>query len=588
MKTFRRLFVIAVLTCATAAASAQLPFFRHFILPGGLTSSSVALIESPQGGYFGVAFGGPDNNKYTRIFRFNSQGDTLWSKTYPSYYSGGTFVLRFAIRAAPAPDGGLFILTASNIPESWFNTVLRLNASGDSLWQTTISYVGQYSAARMISIAATPDGGCVIAGSGQWAPSAPRLVKLSANGTIEWENTNFPGDMGYNKFNGVSVNEQGEIFATGVVHHNLNGSIRLLVARVNPAGETVWANVYFSGLPNTGDSIMGYGNATVPTPDGGCIAGGHITDVGFQNGGRALLMKFNADGSVAWTKKYFRWDWSDQKAVVFGLFRQNNGNYLSYIHQNYGTSNPALTLMSIDSNGDSLWTQRGLYNGMWLQGKDAAGNILFWGALPHPNVNWWDHAIFVKTTPDGIFQTPQNQIPSHGATNLTTPILFQWTPTDHKGQYTLEFYTDSLCTQLVASYPGILTNTISLSNFQSLTTYFWRVRIHGPMGGYSAWSTPTKFTTSTVTGLVEMTGKEMKIFPNPASHEVTIILSEGTAKVPDILIIRSTGQTFRPVAVIREDDYTLHVRFPYAMPAGVYVMKVTASQSTQQQQLIIQ
>ncbi len=584
MKFYKLPFMtFLVMTCISLCS--QNPFAWHMAQPDGLTSGAVALTRSALGGYVGVAYGGPDASRYINIIRFNENGDTLWSKKFHSHYNAnGQFINRFCIKAAPASDGGLFILTANLIPEIAYNAVLRVNANGDSLWQTTISAVTQWAGAIMDNIVATPDNGCLVSGREQGFPSAPKLVKLNANGSIAWTNTNFAGDFGYNLFKGLSVNEQGKIFVTGQVHNNINGDTRLLVVGLNADGIKEWEHVYFSGNYTTGDSTKAFGVCAVPTSDGGCIIGGHVSDPG-QSGGRALLMRFSQTGELLWTRRYYRWDYYYQQAIVYHLSMMNNGNFLAMIHQNSGYTTAWPTFMAFNTQGDSLWTQYGLPRQLNVQGIDPGGNILTYGAIPHANFGYWDHSFFMRTSPGGVFQIPQNQLPNHQSTNQLYEIEFKWTPTEHKKNYTLQLSTDSTFASNTQTHNNISDNVYNITGLQPATKYYWRVRVNDHLGGHTAWSNPTHFTTKLNLDVESKLEEVPVVFPNPAMTQVNIVLPKNWQQPTTLKLLSLTGKTIKTTTTAIGEPIVFDL--PDQLPAGTYLLRIFTADKVYNHKLMV-
>lgn len=500
-------------------STAQNPFIKHFLYDTGLTSKFTGFVASPQGGYFGIAYAGPDSYRDIIVVRFNEQGDTLWSKTYHSPNQNGT-VNRFPVSADIAQDGGLFILTATMIPEIQYNTVFRLNATGDSLWHTTVSEVVQWAGALYSVIRSTPDGGCMIAGRSQGFPSAAKVMKLSTDGQILWSSTDFISDYGYNKFIALAVNQQGEAFLAGMTHNNVNGDERLLVSKVNSSGEKQWEHVMFSGNITTGDSIRGYGTAICETSEGGCVLGGFATDPG-EPGGRALLQKYDADGNIQWTKKYFRWDYLYQIAKVYDIIPHTNNSYLCLIHQNDGYTTATPTLMKFDQQGDSLWTQLGADRRWRLAKGDPSNMVLLFGDSPHPEYGWWEQAIAVRATSGGVFNPPTNILPANFASDVVLNPVLEWNIPDHRGGSRVQIATDSLFANIVIDVQNIMEKSFVCSGLSGNTTYYWRVCLYGFEGGSTAWSNFFRFTTLNNTGTIENPDVlQLMIFLNPNKSSV--------------------------------------------------------------------
>jgi hypothetical protein len=170
------------------------------------------------------------------LFRMNEQGDTLWTK---KFQSGGEINNRWAIKIAVAKDGGYFILCGNSILSysCLFNTVLKTNDHGDSLWQTIISSTDMWANAGFKDLIATPDdNGCVAVGDGSFGGNR-RILKLNSSGAILWE-TAIAASI-YKYFSSVCQSSDNGYIATGLNHNNITGLTSLLVAKFNSDGDTL-------------------------------------------------------------------------------------------------------------------------------------------------------------------------------------------------------------------------------------------------------------------------------------------------------------------------------------------------------------
>ncbi len=581
------LLIFLIFCFSGSLARAQEPFIGHYIIPGGLDSRFVAFEASPLGGYMGVAYSGDGGYRCMDIFRFSDAGDTLWTRKYPTPGAYGA-MNRFPIAADIAPDGGLYILLVQIIPQVQANIVFRTNASGDSLWSTTVSPVEQWASPPFYAIRTHPDGGCVIAGGSNGFPTAATVTRLTDDGTVSWVTRGFDGDYGYNAFHEVDVNTDGAIFATGKTQNNISGNQKVLTAMVNKQGGIEWSKVYFSGLTNVGDSITGYGTSVVATPDGGCIFGGWASDPG-QLGGSALLQKLDSAGNTDWVQRYFRWDYIYQQGRVLNLATHTSGNYLCLIHQNYGYTNATPTLMKFNPQGDSLWTQYGVSRKWLLAGTDQNDQILLYGNEAHPGAGWWEHVMVVRATSGGVFNSPQLFIPGNQAYGIRLNPVLEWV-TDHTGTFTLQVATDSLFSNLVINQPGIGKKSYEASGLVSNTAYYWRVKTFGPEGGGSAWSRFYRFTTGDFSGLEDPWSmvNDLNIYPNPASSKVSLNFTLKEAQ-PLALIIRNlAGQTIftREHAILSAGGHRFELDVA-AWPEGIYIYELRAGDDNREGKIVV-
>jgi hypothetical protein len=120
------------------------------------------------------------------VVRINASGDTLWTRTY----GGPNGDIAYSVDIAA--DGGYFVAGQTGIgpPQEQVAhfTIMRCNSVGDTLW--TRSWNGAARETQM-SIAATGDGGCIFAGTAQCGGRGNEalIVKCSASGEEQWQRT---------------------------------------------------------------------------------------------------------------------------------------------------------------------------------------------------------------------------------------------------------------------------------------------------------------------------------------------------------------------------------------------------------------
>ena len=125
------------------------------------------------------------------------------------------------------------------------------------------------------------------------------------------------------------------------------------------------------------------------------------------------------------------------------------------------------------------------------------------------SLGWSDWSTTVSFTTEDIYiQTPTNQSPSDGATDIgETPTLNADTFNCVNGSDThtssdWQIYSDSSLSTLVWESVDDTTNLESIDvpsgNLSTSTTYYWRVRYTGSTYGDSEWSVATDFTTASV------------------------------------------------------------------------------------------
>lgn len=486
-----------------------------------------------------VRVGADDRKVY--LDKLSSTGSSVNPRNVFSRPTGGDNGSFDCVSGDISDDGSIYLLNNYYKAGEEWSTVFKISENGDSIWEKIVSEKWLWSSTVLTSIKCVPGGGCVLAGRTNAFPSASRIVKLSSEGTVEYSTDNFSGDYGYNRLFSINVSDNGDIFATGIVHNNLNTRSSIIVTKINADLSKSWEKVYYSGLLNEGDMKIGTGECIIPTSDGGCVVGGFESEAG-KYGGYAVLRGLDASGETRWVKKYFYTgdDWQD--ANVLNLVNiPNSDNFLAYCHRDAGNTNAGATLMECDQNGDTLWTQMGYDPRVRMCGIDNTKNVLFVGACPHPATDWSDQRLFMKTTPEGIFQTPTPNSPFDNHTDISVATKFDWVNTTHINKTThLQVATDSTFASVDFDVSGIAGSEYTSLKLTSLTDYYWRIRETGKQGNSSHWSQVMTFRTEFVAG-VDDKDEDNNVFYNSITKEL-IVRGVNIEEIYEISIFDFSGR----------------------------------------------
>ncbi len=525
------------------------PFAYHNYFDINGSSGFNSLKKVPSGGYGAIAFRNTATSRRIELVRFDDNGNYISTKTIRTFpLTSGT---DFGVASSDIDgEGGWYVLTNTYNPGTQWNEVLHVNAAGDSLWNIVVSEKAEWTRTVYTNVKSSPEGGCIISGSTNWFPTHPRIAKISKTGTVKWTSSNFPTtDLGYSIANSVSTNQNGEVFVTGKVHHNLNGKQSMFVSKSDSLGNNLWSKEFYSGFANSGDSIFGWGNTITYTADGGCIVGGFVSDKGRGDGkGGALLKKLDAAGNTLWEHKYFT---NGYYPAVLKLIKLNeNDTYIAYIHQHSGNTSPGATVLKISDAGDSLWIQQGYDYRVSLSDVDNNDNLLFCASSPLAATNWENQALLYRTTSDGILHTPQFwAAPYDNEVKVSLTPTIAWSTNPHFGRYTLQIATDSLFNNIAYEGTGIMLTDYQFtyhtltSPLNPMTKYFSRVQQVGIQGCTSAWSTMRRFTTLDNTAVRNNADDIFKIYPNPAKSVLTVAFSQFPDNNYILEIADITGKT---------------------------------------------
>lgn len=522
-------------------SSSGLPFVFHnnFDLESQSYPSMFKANSAGEYTILSVRVGADDRKVY--LEKLSPTGSSLSPRNVFSRPTGGDNGSFDCVSGDISDDGSIYLLNNYYKAGEEWSTVFKISENGDSIWEKIVSEKWLWSSIVLTTIKCVPGGGCVLAGRTNAFPSASRIVKLSSEGTVEYSTDNFSGDYGYNRFYNINVNSNGDIFATGIVHNNLNNRSSVIVTKINADLSKSWEKVYYSGLLNEGDMKIGTGECIIPTSDGGCVVGGFESEAG-KYGGYAVLRGLDASGETKWMKKYFYTgdDWQD--ANVLNLVNiPSSENFLAYCHRDAGNTNAGATLMECNQNGDTLWTQVGYDYRLRMCGIDNTKNVLFMAASPHPATNWNDQRLFMKTTPEGIFQTPTPNSPFDNHTDISVATKFDWVNTTHINKTThLQVATDSTFASVDFDVSGIAGSEYTSLKLTSLTDYYWRIRETGKQGNSSHWSQVMTFRTEFVAG-VDDKDEDNNVFYNSITKEL-IVRGVNIEEIYEISIFDFSGR----------------------------------------------
>lgn len=253
-----------------------------------------------EGGYAGVAtadggvlilgstysFGAGDHDIY--LLCIDSTGDTLWSQTYGGEQADHGYDI------CESGDGGYFAVGSTRSFGAGQSDVylLKLNFFGGLIWSKTY---GGSEFETGLSVRATSDNGCIIAGStSSYGAGADDLylIRTDANGDTLWTRTY--GGAAEEVANAVRPTPDGGFIVAGFTGSFGVGYYSLYAIRTDANGDTLWSATY-GGV----QADIGYGVET--TLDGGLVFVGGTANGGYYD---TYLVKTDPNGGVEWERSY--------------------------------------------------------------------------------------------------------------------------------------------------------------------------------------------------------------------------------------------------------------------------------------------
>ncbi len=247
-----------------------------------------AIVQTTDGGYAAVGIDYDSTSLYWDMWvvRFNSVGDTLWTKNL----GGQSYEIGNSIQQTP--DGGFIINGQSysyGLADGDF-ALYKLDANGNTQWMKNYTMAGLQEPHYVQN---TRDGGFVIVGDADDLPNTLGqtdiwVIKTDANGDTLWTKV-----LGGTKKDGGKTIEQ--TTDGGYIIGGISRSFGLInpnyyLGKLDSLGNVEWENYIY------GSSYHDHAYRAVQTSDGGYANFGYFRNAsGYQN---YALVKVGPDGGV--------------------------------------------------------------------------------------------------------------------------------------------------------------------------------------------------------------------------------------------------------------------------------------------------
>jgi len=242
------------------------------------------IVQTGDGGFIVTGSKGGEADDDVWVFALDENGEMLWERTHGTPGEDG------AVSVAMAADGGFALTGYTQRPgmSSFDNWVIRLNASGDMLWQRHFAR-GIFSAGTAIS--AAPDGGFFVAGISQERTardSKSSIVRLARDGSTLWQQLS--GEAGSNEAWGAAATEDGGVVVVSAAKFGGLGESQARLVRFGADGEVVWSRLL-------GGQSWDRPTAVITTRDGGILVTGYTTGrgAGYQD---VWVIRLDAEGRL--------------------------------------------------------------------------------------------------------------------------------------------------------------------------------------------------------------------------------------------------------------------------------------------------
>jgi hypothetical protein len=309
------------------------------------------------------------------LVKFNSAGDTVWTKRYGGSQSD------YGRDVVATPDRGYAILGKSGTGP-FRSLLIKTDSLGNAIWQ---KYYGVTQDENPWGLTTTYDSGFAIVGTydvpGPTTNYDIKLVRTKSNGDTLWTRTYGTANTedGYGV---VQTADSGFIIAGVVTYPSYYTDIYLV--KTNKSGDTVWTK-------KLGGASSDYAWAIHKVNDGGFIIVGNTSS--FSSMEHVYLIKLYPSGNVEWTsviggdrsvRGYDVCETSDHGFAITGTINMDFPKY----HQVY--------LLRTNSHGDSLWSTMcggdGFDIGRFVH-QDGEGKYIVGGSWNYSSSNRGFYAI---------------------------------------------------------------------------------------------------------------------------------------------------------------------------------------------------
>ncbi len=274
---------VAMLAASVGAQAPDTLWTKTF---GGAYNDEAWQVQpASDNGLIVIGAGMPQNfgNWDLQLIKTDVNGNAIWTKNY-----GGPFAEQGrAVRQTP--DGGYIAVgwkrsSAIGGKEIW---LLKLNASGDTLWTRTYN---DYTEQEARTIELTPDGGYLMAG---WAIADWEsyedvyIIRVDSLGNVIWRK-NYGGENSQKAWSAKPTSDGGYIVAGWTDNHpNITG---MYIIKTDSNGDTLWTRIFTTQFTFAASSIL-------ETDDHRFIVGGSL-NVEWSNNFNAILLYLDDSGDI--------------------------------------------------------------------------------------------------------------------------------------------------------------------------------------------------------------------------------------------------------------------------------------------------
>lgn len=220
------------------------------------------------------------------LLKTDFEGQVLWTKTYPTPQND------YGIEIRPSADGGFFLLKGirSATPETYAFSLLKVDATGNLLWEQALSQPGASELAQGLYLAA--DGNLLLSGVSHSNGLDPFVLKIDPAGAQLWRRDLAMPQRGCLQNHIIEDQQQNIVLAATVVDSTAANETDIFMLKLDADGNAL--KEVNLGRPGRDDVA----NALELRHDGTYIMGGYVVGPTASVLRIAMLMKTDTAGVI--------------------------------------------------------------------------------------------------------------------------------------------------------------------------------------------------------------------------------------------------------------------------------------------------
>ncbi len=228
--------------------------------------------------------------------------------------------------------------------------VVKTDSTGSVLWakryySPIFLATDFYQMGRLIR---TSDGGYIACGTRK---TDAFVMKLDASGNVSWSKTYYISGASYHYLNNIKPTSDGGYIAVGHMKNSNNDSTDAFIVKITSNGSLSWGGRLNNPALNSNDAFLDIEE----DPGFGYIAVGYISELsGTDTTLAALIVKFNTNGSIAWSNILGNSNNDEEASVII----KSGSNFYIGGNTTQGAIGNDFFFMEITPNGTQNWVKR--------------------------------------------------------------------------------------------------------------------------------------------------------------------------------------------------------------------------------------